>query len=415
VKRRFVLVPIGSTGDVLPFVWLAEGLAAAGHEVVAVVHAPFRSLFPTRGLRTVAYGTSDDFDVMVRHPDLWHPRRGFKLIARVGEPIHRHALPLIRQAFVPERTTLVGAALAFSARIAAEALGAPLVTVQLQPMALLSLFSPPVLRAGWERFATRPLWIRRLVYRLIYWQTDWLLAEPINTLRGEMGLPHPVKCILRDYWHSPQRVLGLFPDWYGPRAADWPSQTVATRFPLADSRDADPSPELETFLREGTPPVVFTPGSANAQASRFFEVAAAACRKVGWRSVMITPFQEQLPGGLPTSVLPFTRTSFARLFPRCRAVVHHGGIGTIAQAFAAGVPQLIMPLSHDQPDNASRVLGLKAGDYLYPDAFTADSVADRLQHLTKSTAVSQACRDVKNRMRTQMSREEVLRIIEETR
>jgi UDP:flavonoid glycosyltransferase YjiC (YdhE family) len=351
---------------------------------------------------------------MVKHPDLWHPRRAFKLIARMSEPIHRHALPLIRQACKPGQTTLVGAALAFSARIAAEALELPLVTVQLQPMALLSLTSPPVLRAGWESFCSRPLWIRRLVYRLIYWQTDWLLAEAINTLRAEMGLPRPVKHVLQRYWHSPQRVLGLFPEWFGPKAADWPRQTVVTRFPLADHHDAASSPELETFLREGPPPVAITPGSANAQASRFFNVAAAACRKAGWRSVLLTPFRQQLPANLSSDSLPFPQTSFKNLFPQCRAVVHHGGIGTTAQAFAAGVPQLIMPLSHDQPDNAARVRRLGAGDYLYPTAFTVDAVVQRLRHLTNSSSVHRACREVKGQMHEQMDRDEVVRIIEET-
>jgi UDP:flavonoid glycosyltransferase YjiC (YdhE family) len=413
VKRRFILVPMGSAGDVLPFAWLAEGLLAAGHEVVAIVHAPFRLLFPRKGIRTVAYGTSDDFEVVVQHPDLWHPRRAFRLIARITEPLHRHALPLIRQEAEPGRTTLVGAALAFSARIASEALSLPLVTVQLQPMALLSLASPPVLRAGWDGFAARPLWLRRLVYRVIYWQTDWLLGETINALRSECGIPGAVKHILRDYWMSPQRVLALFPDWFGPRATDWPSQTVTTRFPLADIADDAPSPELETFLREGPPPAVVTPGSANAQAGRFLETAAAACRTLGWRSVLLTPYRSQLPGSLPSSVLPFARASFAKLFPRCRAVIHHGGIGTTAQAFAAGIPQLIMPMSHDQPDNAAHVRRLGAGDYLYPNAFTPAAVADRLRSLTSSPEVSGACRDIRNRVLTQMSREDVVRILEE--
>lgn len=406
---------MGSSGDVLPFVWLAEGLLAAGHEVVAVVHAPFRPLFPTRGVRTVAYGTSEDFEVVVRHPDLWHPRRAFKLIARISEPLHRHALPLIRKECIPKRTTLVGAALAFSARIAAEALGLPLVTVQLQPMAFLSLADPPVLRAGWETFAGKPLWLRRLVFRLIYWHTDWLLAETINTLRTEMGLPQPIKHILRDYWFSPQRVLALFPDWYCPRAVDWPRQTVTTRFPLADSPDASPPPELDTFLREGPPPVVFTPGSANAQASAFFQTAAAATRALGWRSVLVTSFPQQLPRSLPGNALPFGRTSFAGLFPRCRAVVHHGGIGTTAQAFAAGVPQLIMPLSHDQPDNAARVRKLGVGDYLYPSAFTPGAVANQLRRLTASASVARNCGEIKDKIRTQMPGEAVVRLVEETR
>lgn len=414
MKRKFILVPLGSAGDILPFVWLAEGLLAAGHDVVVVVHSPFRPAFRHLEVRTVAYGTAEDHEMVIRHPDLWHPRRGFALIARISEPLHRHALPLILQEIVPGRTTLVGAALAFAARIAAEARQTPLVTIQLQPMAFLSVADPPVPRAGMEWFIRSPVWVRRWLLRLGYWQTDWLLAEPINTLRAELGLETPVRKVLKDYWLSPQRVLGLFPEWFGPKASDWPAQAIPTRFPMEDGGRGDPLPELDTFLREGPPPIAFTPGSANTQASRFFDTAVEACRLLGCRGVLVTPYHAQLPRNLPRDVLPFAQAPFSSLFPQCRAVVHHGGIGTTAQALAAGIPQLIMPLSHDQPDNAHRVQRLGAGERLYPAHFTRVNVANRLRHLTTCDDVARICRELSDRMRSQMPRETVVRLIEET-
>jgi UDP:flavonoid glycosyltransferase YjiC (YdhE family) len=71
--------------------------------------------------------------------------------------------------------------------------------------------------------------------------------------------------------------------------------------------------------------------------------------------------------------------------------VHHGGIGTMSQALAAGVPQLVMPMGHDQPDNARRLKLLGAGDALAPGQFTAERVAERLRLLIGNPRVAAAC------------------------
>ena len=67
----------------------------------------------------------------------------------------------------------------------------------------------------------------------------------------------------KDWCHSPQRVLGLFPDWFGAVQPDWPPQTRLTGFPLQDGRtEAELPAEVRAFLDAGEPPIVFTPGSA---------------------------------------------------------------------------------------------------------------------------------------------------------
>jgi rhamnosyltransferase subunit B len=77
------------------------------------------------------------------------------------------------------------------------------------------------------------------------------------------------------------------------------------------------------------------------------------------------------------------------------AFVHHGGIGTLSQGLAAGVPQLIMPMGHDQPDNARRLVRLGAGDVLPPKRFTPERVAEKLRHLIRDAEIAAACARVK--------------------
>ena len=91
--------------------------------------------------------------------------------------------------------------------------------------------------------------------------------------------------------HSPQRVLGLFPDWYAPPQPDWPTQVRLTGFPLYDDRRDQELPKAaEDFLAGGDAPVVFTPGSAMRHGREFFAESAAACRLLGRRGLFVEPY-----------------------------------------------------------------------------------------------------------------------------
>jgi UDP:flavonoid glycosyltransferase YjiC (YdhE family) len=204
-----------------------------------------------------------------------------------------------------------------------------------------------------------------------------------------------------DRWiHSPQCVIGLFPPWFSPPQPDWPPSVTLTSFPLFDEADLAELPaDVERFLAEGEPPVVFTPGTAMKQGQAFFAAAIEACLKLGRRGLLLTRFPEQVPSPLPAGVRHFTYVPFSQVFPRAAAAVHHGGVGTTAQALAAGVPQLIMPLSHDQPDNAARVRRLGVGSSLAPHAFRGPAVAKALDGLIGSPEVAARCRDVAAKLR----------------
>jgi UDP:flavonoid glycosyltransferase YjiC (YdhE family) len=391
---NILLIPVGSHGDVHPFVALGMALRSRGHRVTVITSVYFEPLIRKAGLECVGLGTVDEFESVLLHPDGWHPRRGFQVVFRWGVlPWIRHLYDLVAQRYVPGETVVVASLLAFGARIAQEKLGVPMVSIELQPAMLRSVYQAPVLPGMFL-----PDWLPAFVKRFAYRLGDSLVLDPViapetNAVRAELGLP-PVRRLLDQWWHSPQRIIGLYPSWFAPPQPDWPSQLALTGFPLFDERGMTAAPpEVLDFLDRDSP-VVFTAGSAMRQGHAFFAEAAKTCELLGRCGLLVTRYPEQLPAKLPAGVLHCPYIPFSELLPRSAALVHHGGIGTTAQALAAGVPQLVMPMSHDQPDNAARIARLGVGRSLPPRRFKAAAVARALGELLNSSAVAARCREV---------------------
>ena len=237
-----------------------------------------------------------------------------------------------------------------------------------------------------------PRWFRQAQYwladRLVI---DRLLGAELNALRQELGLP-AVEGILRQWYFSPQLVLGLFPSWFAAPQPDWPRQTALTGFPLWDQAPALVIPEeVDAFLRGGEPPIVFAPGSAMTRGESFFAAAVEACQHLGRRGMLLTRYPEQLPKNLPEEVRHFGFVPFSELLPRAAALVHHGGIGTSAQGLAAGLPQLVMPMAYDQLDNATRLQRLGVAAKIKPRQFNGRTVAKALDELLASNSTHEHC------------------------
>jgi len=318
----------------------------------------------------------------------------------------RRTYAVIEKVYEPHETILVGHALSLFTRVFEEANQAPAVTLHLAPSIFRSDFKQPLLPTGgdisnWPRWAKRLLW-----WGVDKFGVDPLIAPTLNAWRAELGLP-PVSRVFDSWIHSPQRVLGLFPEWFGEPQPDWPPQLRLTGFALSDEscspvqRAAEARSALDQFLAEGEAPIVFTPGSANEHAVEFFQTAIGATARLGRRALLVTGYRGQLPASLPPHVHHASYASFATLFPRASAVVHHGGIGTCAQGLAAGVPQLVMPIGFDQPDNGAQLTRLGVAEVISSSRFTAPRVAESLNRLLSSAGVRTACDDCRKRVRTQ--------------
>ena len=414
---KILLVTVGSAGDVHPFVGLALRLRQRGHEVRIATNPHFAPLMSGLELPLHPLGTVGQFKAAISNPGLWHPIRGLDVIASLVLDSIAEAYDLVKREAGRGDTLVVSHPLSFGARVAHDALAVPLVTLHLAPAAFWSLEAPAVLDmrvgsiAGWPRI------IRRLLLGFADQWADLKLGPTLNKFRAGLGLA-PARHIASRWWHSPQRVVGLFPDWYAAPQPDWPPNASLTGFPLYDARSvSDTPPHLDAFLREGESagesPIAFAPGSENSQARPFFAAAADACCRLGRRGILLSRYPEQFPARLPREVLAAGYAPFSTLLPRVAALVHHAGIGTSAQALAAGCPQLVLPMGFDQPDNAARLVQLGVARAVPPRRVTGARLASEIEQLLGDSAVSRCCAEAERRFQGDDAIGRTCEIIEE--
>ena len=78
---KVVLVPVGSAGDVHPYVGVGLALKARGHDVSVITNPYFAPLIERVGLRLVPLGTVEQYEAVTANPDLWSQIRGLQVIA----------------------------------------------------------------------------------------------------------------------------------------------------------------------------------------------------------------------------------------------------------------------------------------------------------------------------------------------
>ena len=408
---HIILPTIGSAGDVIPVIGLGVALKARGHRVTVLTSPYFQSTVEQAGLELAPVGSTEDFKRGIENPDIWHPIKGLQTIVRGA------VLPAMRimydyfSTLDPKETIVAASGMSFGARLAQEKLGFPLVTVHLQPTLFMSAYDnsemggvkmPDWLPTGFQEWRMK---------ELERWFVDPLMAPALNTFRAELGLP-PASRVFGRWMHSPQRVVGLFPEWFAPPQPDWPQNLSLTGFVDYQPEDAPLTPEMEKFLANGDAPIVFTPGSAMQHGDRFFRTAVEASQMLGKRAILLTRFRDQLPTKLPEGMLHVEWVQLGRLLPYTTALVYHGGIGTMAQALKAGIPQLIVPFAHDQPDNANRLKALGIAERLDPGKFTTKRVVQKLERLLNDPLVRARCAGYADKVNFEQALEEACELVE---
>ena len=346
---------VGSAGDVHPFIAIGQALARRGHEVELLTSPHFAARIEAAGLACTPIGTEADFDHVVHHPDLWNPRTCFPVLWQAISQRLLEAHRLLISRAQPGRTVLVGSTLAMPVRLAQETHGLPTATVHLSPVCMWSAQAPAVLPGLGDLSGWPPALVRLIQSGVERLFIDRVVAPGFDRIRHGLGLP-PARRVLSQWIHSPQRTVCAWPDWFSPKQPDWPAQAVTTGFARwSGTAGQTLDPALLSFLNAGPAPIGFTPGSAMAQGRDFFARAVASSAALNQRALLITPYADQLPHPLPPHAHAVSYAPFDALLPRMAALVHHGGIGTTAQALAAGLPQAVLPFAHDQFDNATRL------------------------------------------------------------
>ena len=386
---RIVLSNIGTFGDINPLIAVALELKRRGHEPVMAVPAVYGPKIVPLALEFRPVRPDLDPKNTLLAEMVYDVRKGTE------RGLREFLFPMLRQTYedllaaatLPVRADLmlVGE-LNYAGPLVAEVTGIRWASYVLAPLSFFSAYDPPVLPM-YPRLARADRTvpgighaIRRLA-RLV--SRRW--PQPIYDLRAELGLPRGANPLF-DAKHSPYLVLAMFSQVLGTAQPDWPEQTRITGFCFydADAGNAALPAHLEDFLRAGEAPLVFTLGSAAVMAAgNFYECGAAAAERLSKRAVLLigSDARNRPKRPLPASVCVAEYAPYSALFSRAAVVIHQGGVGTTAQCMRAGKPMLIMPYSHDQPDNARRMQRLKVARVVAKSEFTPGRVVRELKRL----------------------------------
>ena len=370
---RITIVTAGSRGDVQPYVALALGLRRGGYDVRVATHETFRDFVGAHGL---------DFEPVAGDPrailggaaaDAWLATGRNRNMLAFARELRRLAGPIIDQSLHDYWRACQGADAVLYSSVAlpvwdvAQRLGVPAIAAFLQPLSRTRAF-PTVGFRGGRGLARVPVvgpalnYASHVAVEQVVWQA---LRGRVNRWRTTT-LGVPPAALFGPF--AEMRRLGT-PTLYGfservvPRPHDWGDDVHLTGWwTLPPRPDWRPHDELRAFLDDGPPPVYvgfgsMTPASAGPMTAAVLE----ALERTGQRGVLLKGWGSLGGGDLPPWAIAVADVPHEWLFPRMRAVVHHGGAGTTGAALRAGVPSIVVPLGFDQPFWGRRVAALGVG------------------------------------------------------
>lgn len=355
---RIIVTTIGSLGDLHPMIAIGLGLRDRGHEIVFATLKDYQAKIESLGFEFHSlrpdHISPEDPEMMALMMDL---QTGTERIVR------DYLFANIRETYTDlmiaarDADFIVTVELVYAARLVAEKLNIPWALCVLAPISFFSPYDPPVLPTllllaklrGFGRGVNRGVInFAKFVTR------SW--SAPLHQLRQELELA-PIGNPMFEDKFSPDLNLALFSSTFASAQPDWAAKTVTTGFPFYDGepQGAELAPKLQDFLESGEPPIIFTLGSAAVLSPGDFYTESVQAAQQLKRRVVLLMGKNLPPTDLPTGIVAFDYAPYSKVFPRACAIVHQGGIGTTAQALRSGHPTLVVPYSHDQPDNAARL------------------------------------------------------------
>ena len=391
--KKAVLATFGTLGDIYPFIAIAMALERRGIEPTIVAPDMHQRAIEDEGLRYARLRPNETDVVEALGVDI---PGAFRLMLKnphfILDEIY---MRFLRETYEDVVEAGTGADVIFThsllvgASQAAETLRIPAARVALAPLHLQSAASPPVTPGAPYRLKPRgcsAMSYNRLVRRVVRLVTQARMNK-LRAFRDEVGLPPTREDFFLDFGHAntADAIFGLFSPRFSPVQPDHPKNLIVPGFPFHRSRDPERSlldPALEAFLDAGEPPIVFTLGSFAPEVSgEFYDHSLLAARNLGRRVVLLAGARDaaRLAPTVSEDEFVCARAPHGLLFPRALCIVHHGGIGTTAEAMRAAKPQIVVPFFGDQPDHGVRVARSRLGLSLSLAAYDERSATDALR------------------------------------
>lgn len=359
---RVCIMTLGSRGDVQPYVALGKELIKKGHTAVICTGGSFGQFVEENGVEFQE--TASDLMVIAATPEgkaiLEHPMKNIRLALRYSKDIINPAYRKTLDDFYNAAKTadmIVYHPKALGAVDMALSLGIPCVSMPPVPIIFpVSEFAN--LAVTYKNLG--PL-LNKLTYK-VNEKAELSQIKEINDFREKtLGLKKR-KAGIYSYTDGINRTPIIYPisPSLFPEVKSWNKQVFLPGFLYLET-DEELSEELIRFLKDGDKPIVISFSSMPLSAPEcFMTKLMQTLERINERAVILTG-NSGIVGSSSKNCLFVQSAPHARLFPYAKGVVHHGGVGTMAAALKAGIPQQIIPFSVDQPFWAERLYRLGYG------------------------------------------------------
>lgn len=400
--KTILIHTVGSLGDLHPYMAIALELKRRGHKPVIATFASFRNKIESEGIgfepvRPDIKDLGDESKIIAR---VMNGRDGLTYVFQhlVIGPIRDTYADMER--IIPKADLVVTHPLSIASHLILEKTGKPWVSTVLQPASLFSRYDPAIL-PGVPFMHTMRRYAGPGFYEQFYKVIRAYMIptmRPITKLRRDIGLPATDKDPFFHGQFSPQCNLVMFSPVLGRPQPDWPVNSHQIGFCFYDKLSGSSvlPPEIEAFLKDGAPPIVFTLGStAVMNAGDFYQESILAAQILGRRAILLTGRDERylkLPG-LNNKIIACPYAPYSELLPHASVIVHQGGVGTTGQVLRSGHPSLVVPWGQDQDDNAYRLCNLGVARTISKKAYRARLAAKELDHLLTDTSYATKARE----------------------
>lgn len=361
---KLLFVALGTRGDVQPVVTLGVALKVAGYEVSIAAGKNFHSWVESHGITFLPMRT--DIETMMNSPagKEWAENAGKSPIAE-GRSMRRMMIDHVEGIvddlieFCPQADVLFSNLPTFGVvAAAAEKYNKPHLRVMFSP---ITPTNDPrsTLKPSWP-FSPSPL--NRIAGYLGIFFLNWVAAGSIRLGRERLGLlPWGWRDFVRA-WNDVTALSGISPLITPPDPA-WGDKVAITGCWFEPVQtDWQPPADLHDFLGAGEAPIYVGFGSMpNSDPERTARDIIEALRRTGQRGIIHRGWANLSVAGAPDTVFFSDGAPHDWLFPRMKAVIHHGGAGTTMTALRAGVPSTVVAHLGDQPYWGRRIYELGLG------------------------------------------------------
>lgn len=378
---HFIVTSIGTFGDIYPYAQVALGLKNLGYKTTFITNPYFEEFIAQCGLDFHPLGTKNQYLDVIQNDKLWDDKSFLEVTLNLFLPNINGISDYISQCSTDEKFIILAHQnLLVNCEMAR-------IQHQNKVTVICGALYPSVF--GEEEKSENVQLPNQKKF------SDSPLIAPVNIARQKIGLT-PISSYKNLFTDIASFNVLFFSDWFGNKEKHWPDNLINGEFIYNESLQQEDFPDsLKHFLKSNRKPILFTFGTGNLHCQDQFKYAQEIAEKLNYPAIFICKDKNIFPKNLPDSILTLEYCkNFQALLKECSLIVHHGGIGTLAEAARAGTPQVIIPSLGDQWDNSARVQRLQLGLSIPGNELNSSKLFDAVNTIFESATIRNKCAEL---------------------